>query len=78
VRLVYDPRGAVRSNDCQAQGGWGVTNCIRADHRGFTGAYGVVEKDTVAYGLGMWVRTHDVWVLWEGHDMVRMPANWTY
>jgi hypothetical protein len=36
------------------------------------GAYGSVEKDTVAYGPGMRVRTHDAWVLWEGHSMVRM------
>jgi hypothetical protein len=26
----------------------------------------------VAYRSGMWIRTHDVWVLWEGHGMVRM------
>jgi hypothetical protein len=72
VGLVYDPREAVRSNDRQTRGGWGVTNGIRADPRGFTGAYGSVEKDTVAYGSGTWVRTHDVWVLQEGHGMVRM------
>jgi hypothetical protein len=50
----------------------GVTNGIRADSHSFTGAYGSVEKDTVAYGSGTWVRTHDAWVLWEGHGMVRM------
>jgi hypothetical protein len=71
-RLVYDPRGAARSNDRQAGGGWGVTNGIRADHRGFTDAYGSVEKDTVAYGSGTWVHTHNAWVLWEGHGMVCM------
>jgi hypothetical protein len=70
--LVYDPRGIARSNDHQAQSGWGVTNGIRADARSFTGAYGSVEKDTVVYGSGKWVCTHDVWVLWEGHGMVRM------
>jgi hypothetical protein len=31
-----------------------------------------VEKDTVTYGSEMWVRTHDAWVLWEGHGMIRM------
>jgi hypothetical protein len=31
-----------------------------------------VEKDTGAYGSGMWVRTHDAWVLREGHSMVHM------
>jgi hypothetical protein len=36
------------------------------------GAYGSVEKDTVVYGSGMWVSTHDAWVLWEGHGMVCM------
>jgi hypothetical protein len=35
-------------------------------------AYGLVEKDTVAYGSGTWVRMHDAWVLGEGHGMVRM------
>jgi hypothetical protein len=63
---------AVRSNDRQARSGWGVTNSIRADPRGFTSAYGSIEKDTVAYGSGMWVRMHDVWVLREGYGMVRM------
>jgi hypothetical protein len=72
VGLVYDPRRAVKSNDRQTRGGWGVTNGIRADPRSFTGAYGSVEKDTVAYGSGTWVRTHDAWVLQEGHGMVRM------
>jgi hypothetical protein len=41
----------------------------------------------VAYGSGTWVRTHDTWVLWEGHDMIRMLLTgrtvrvyqyWTY
>jgi hypothetical protein len=52
--------------------GWGVTNGIRADSRGFTGAYRSVDKDTIAYGLRTWVHTHDAWVLREGHGMVRM------
>jgi hypothetical protein len=66
-----------------------VINDIRADHRGFTGAYGSVEKDTMTYGSGtcVCVRTHDVWVICEGHDMVRMLLTgrtvcvceyWTY
>jgi hypothetical protein len=53
VGLVYDPRGATRSNDRQAQSGWGVTNGIIPDPRGFTDAYGSVQKNTVAYGSGM-------------------------
>jgi hypothetical protein len=49
--------------------------------------YMSVEKDTVAYESGTWVRTHDVWVFWEGHNMVRMLLTgytvracqyWTY
>jgi hypothetical protein len=72
VGLVYDPRGAVRSNDCQPRGVWGVINGIRADSHGFTGAYGSVEKDTVAYMSGTWVRTHDAWILWKEHDMICM------
>jgi hypothetical protein len=34
--------------------------------------YGSVEKDMVAYGSGTWVHMHDAWVLWEGHNMIRM------
>jgi hypothetical protein len=29
-------------------------------------------RRTVTYGSVTWVRTHYVWVLWEGHDMIRM------
>jgi hypothetical protein len=54
---------ADRSNDRQARSGWSVTNGIRADPRGFTGAYGSVEKDTMTYESGTWVYTHDAWVL---------------
>jgi hypothetical protein len=36
------------------------------------GTYGSVEKDTMTYGSATWVRTHDAWVLWEEHGMVRM------
>jgi hypothetical protein len=51
------------------------------------GAYGSVEKDKIAYESGMWVRTHDMWVLWKEHGMVRMLLTrrtihvcqyWTY
>jgi uncharacterized lipoprotein NlpE involved in copper resistance len=38
----------------------------------FHGCIRSIEKDTVAYGSGTWVRTHDVWVLMEGHGIVRM------
>jgi hypothetical protein len=62
--------GGVRSNDHQARSGWDVS--ISADPHGFTGAYGLVEKDMVAYGSETWVRTYDAWVLREGHGMVRM------
>jgi hypothetical protein len=64
-----------------------MTSGIRADPRGFTGTYGSVEKDTVAYGSGTWVRTHDVWVLREGYGMIHMLLTgrtvricqyWTY
>jgi hypothetical protein len=87
VGLVYDLRGAARSNNRQTRSGWGVTNGIRANPRGFTSAYGSVEKDMVVYESGMWVRRHDAWVLWEGHSMVcmlltgrtvRVCQYWTY
>jgi hypothetical protein len=55
--------GTARSNNRQSPDGWGVTNGIRAYPCGFTGAYEPFEKDTVAYGSGTWVRTHDAWVL---------------
>jgi hypothetical protein len=56
--------GVARSNDHQVRGCWSVTNGIRDDPRGFTGAY----------RSGTWVRPHDAWVLREGHGMVRMPV----
>jgi hypothetical protein len=34
--------------------------------------YESVEKDTLAYGSGTWVRMLDVWVLWKGHSMLHM------
>jgi hypothetical protein len=52
MRLVYDPRELPGENR-QTRGGWGVTNGIKADPCGFTGAYGSVKKNMVAYGLGM-------------------------
>jgi hypothetical protein len=64
--------GAVRRNDRQTRSGWGVINDIRADSRGFTGAYRSVEKDTVTYESGIWVRTHDVWVLCDRQGMICM------
>jgi hypothetical protein len=64
--------GGCQGNDHHTQSGWGVTNDIKADPCSFTSVYESVEKDTEAYGSGTWVRMHDTWVLWEGHDMVRM------
>jgi hypothetical protein len=50
MRLVYDPRGLSRRPPDPK---WlSVTNGIRVDPRGFTGAYGLFEKDTVAYRSG--------------------------
>jgi hypothetical protein len=49
-----------------------IINGIRADHRSFTGMYWSVKKDTVTFGSGAWVRTHDAWVLLDGHGMVCM------
>jgi hypothetical protein len=79
--------GAVRSNNRQTQSVWGVINGIRVDPRGFMGAYRSVEKDTVAYESGTWVRTHNACVLREVHGMIRMLLTghmicicqyWTY
>jgi hypothetical protein len=36
------------------------------------GVYRSVEMDTVVYGSGTWVYTHDAWVIWEGHGMMHM------
>jgi hypothetical protein len=55
--------GAVRSNDRQAQSGWGVTNGIRTNPRGFTVMYVSVDKDTVAHGSGTWVHMYNTCVL---------------
>jgi hypothetical protein len=62
VGLVYDPRGLPGVTTARPGVAGGVTNGIRADPHGFTGAY----------GSGTWVRMHDTWVLWEGYGMVRM------
>jgi hypothetical protein len=32
----------------------------------------------VTYESGMWVRTYDAWVLWEGTRYGTYAANWTY
>ena len=61
MESVYDPRELPGVTTAKPGSGWGVTIGIRADPRGFTGAYGSVEKDTVAYGSGTRVRTHDAW-----------------
>jgi hypothetical protein len=60
------------SNDRQTRSDGSVINGIKADPRDFMSAYGSVEKDMVAYEFQTWVRTYDMWVLWEGHDMIRM------
>jgi hypothetical protein len=36
------------------------------------GALELVEKDTVAYELKMWVCMHDMWVQWRGQGISRM------
>jgi hypothetical protein len=46
-------------NDRQIQSDWGVINGIRVNHHDFTGVYRSVKNDTIVYGSGMWVRTHD-------------------
>jgi hypothetical protein len=78
---------SIRSNDRQTWSGWGVTIGIRADLWGFTGAYLSAETDTIVYGSGMWIHTHDEWVIWEGHSMIHMLLTghtvcvyqyWTY
>jgi hypothetical protein len=79
--------GVVRSNDRQTRSDWGVTNGIRVDPRGFMGAYGLVEKDTVATGQGRGYVCMTQRVLREGHGIIRMLLTgrmvhicqyWTY
>jgi hypothetical protein len=60
------------SNGRQVQSDQGVTNDIRANPYGFMSVNKSVEKDTIAYGSRMWIRMHDIWVLQEGHGVVRM------
>jgi hypothetical protein len=45
---------------------------MKANPHGFMDTYVSVEKDTVAYGSGTWVCTHDALVLSEGHSMIRI------
>jgi hypothetical protein len=87
VGLVYNPTrlSGVTTNMSEVAGV--LQNGIRVDTHGFTGTYESVEKDTVTYGPGTWVRTHNAWVLWERFGMVRMLLTgrtirvcqyWTY
>jgi hypothetical protein len=71
VGLVYDPRGLPGVTTARP-GVAGVLQMVSEHPRDLTGAYGSVEKDTVAYRSGTWVHTHVVWVLLEGHGMTRM------
>jgi hypothetical protein len=50
----------------------GVAIGIKVDPHGFTGVYGSVEKDTLAYGSATWICMHVAWAHYEGHDMVYM------
>jgi hypothetical protein len=72
VGLVYDPTELPGVMTVRLGVAGVLQNGIRADPRGFTCAYESVKKDTVVYGSEMWVHTHDTWVLWEGHGMVRI------
>jgi hypothetical protein len=82
--LVYNPRRLPGVTTARP----GVPVMLYQSHpHSFTGAYGPVEKDTVAYRPRMWVCLHDAWVLREGHSMVCMLLtrrtvhicqSWTY
>jgi hypothetical protein len=73
VGLVYDPR-ELSGVTTAKPGVVGVLQMVSEPTLTVSRAYRSVEKDTVAYGSGTWVRTHDAWVLWEGYNMVRMPV----
>jgi hypothetical protein len=73
VGLVYDPMGLPGVTPDRPRV-TGVLQVVSVPTLTVSqGAYESIEKDTVAYGSGTWVRMHDVWVLWEGHGMVCMP-----
>jgi hypothetical protein len=85
VGLVYDPR-ELPGVTTTWPGVAGVLQMVLEPHV-FTGVYIPVEKDMVVYRSGTWVRTHDAWVLCEGHGMVHMLLTgymvrvcqyWTY
>jgi hypothetical protein len=61
VGLVYDSREVTGVTTAKS-GMTGVLQMVSEPTLTvFTGAYRSVEKDTVAYGSGMWVRTYDAW-----------------
>jgi hypothetical protein len=72
MRLVYNPKRLPGVTTARPRVAGVFINGIKADPRGFMGPYGSVEKDTVTYGSGTWVRTHDAWVFWEEHGTVRV------
>jgi hypothetical protein len=62
VGLVYDPR-ELSGVTTAKPGVVGVLQMVSEPTLTVSRAYRSVEKDTVAYGSGTWVRMHDVWVL---------------
>jgi hypothetical protein len=63
VRLVYDPRGLLRVMTTRHRVAGVLQMVSEPTLAYFTGAYRSVEKDMVACGSGIWVHTHDAWLL---------------
>jgi hypothetical protein len=62
MELVYNPSGLSGITTARL-GMAGMLQMVSVDPHSFTGVYVSVENDTVAYGAGTWVHTHDAWVL---------------
>jgi hypothetical protein len=71
VGLVYDPK-EVTGVTTVRPGVIGVSQMVSEPTLTVSRAYRSIEKDTVVYGSGTWIHTHNVWVLWKGHNMVHM------
>jgi hypothetical protein len=87
VGLVYDPRGLSGVMTARPGVAGVLEMVLEPTFMVSQRVYGSVEKDTVAYESGTWVHKYDMWVLSEGHDMVRMLLtghtirvcqSWTY
>jgi hypothetical protein len=68
VRTIYDPRELPGVSTVGSGIGWGVTSCIRADPRGFTGVCGLGVR---VYGAWRMAHVRPEWSHGMAYDDTR-------